>query len=136
MKTLEEIKAGYKSNTLDGRDLHRLAQFIPEAELADFGLELKEGATHSHIPLTRDAVLAQLKHDVEFGFKKALDQRGISAGLMYEVVKMWNWVLDEGMETFDSYPMYGLPLFKATAVKYGFLNPIGEDTGAESKYDS
>lgn len=31
---------------------------------------------------------------------------------------------------------YGLPLFKATAVKYGWDNPIGEDSGRERKYDS
>jgi hypothetical protein len=31
--------------------------------------------------------------------------------------------------------MYGLPIFKATAQKYGFNNPIGEDTGSEEKYN-
>jgi len=31
--------------------------------------------------------------------------------------------------------MYGLPLFKATAIKYGFPNPIGDDSGSERKYD-
>ena len=29
-----------------------------------------------------------------------------------------------------------LPLFRATAVKYGWDNPIGEDSGRERKYDS
>lgn len=28
--------------------------------------------------------------------------------------------------------MYGLPLFKATAVKYGWENPIGDDNGTKS----
>lgn len=36
----------------------------------------------------------------------------------------------------DDYGFYGLPLFKATAVKYGWDNPIGEDSGRERKYDS
>nr|UWG89863.1 MAG: hypothetical protein [Bacteriophage sp.] len=36
----------------------------------------------------------------------------------------------------DDYAFYGLPLFKATAVKYGWDNPIGEDSGRERKYDS
>ena len=136
MKTLAQVKALYKSKTLDGRDLHRLMQFIPESELGDFGMELKTEyvGTHKHIEFTRENVLAQLEKDVEFGFEKALDQRGISAGLMAEVVMMWNWVLEEGLEDFDNYPMYGLPIFKATAVKYGFDNPIGEDTGSESIY--
>jgi hypothetical protein len=138
MKTLEEIKTQYKSETLDGRDLQRLSQFIPEAELKDFGMELKEEytGTHTHIPFTKENILIQLEKDVAFGFEKALNQRGISSGLMYAVVQMWNWILEEGLENFDDYPMYGLPLFKATAIKYGFPNPIGDDTGSEDKYDS
>lgn len=136
MKTLAQVKEQYKSNTIDGRDLYRLMQFIPESELKDFGLELKPEyvGTHKHIDFTRENVLIQLEKDVEFGFEKALGQRGISAGMMAEVVMMWNWVLEEGLEDFDDYPMYGLPIFKATAVKYGFYNPIGDDTGCESIY--
>lgn len=136
MKTLAQVKEQYKSNTIDGRDLYRLMQFIPESELKDFGLELKPEyvGTHKHIDFTRENVLIQLEKDVEFGFEKALRQRGISAGMMAEVVMMWNWVLEEGLEDFDDYPMYGLPIFKATAVKYGFDNPIGDDTGCESIY--
>lgn len=138
MKTLEQVKKEYKSKTIDGRDLSRLAQFIPEKELIDFGLELKEEykGSHTSIEFTKENILNQLKEDVEFGFEKALDQRGISAGMMYEVVSMWNWVLEDGLEDFTDYAQYGLPLFKATAVKYGFDNPINNDYGDESKYAS
>lgn len=34
-----------------------------------------------------------------------------------------------------SEPMYGLPLFKATAEKYGWENPIGDDSGSEDYYN-
>ena len=137
MKTLQQIKENYTSNTIDGRDLTRLMQFIPEKELKDFGLELKDEyvGTHKHIEFTKENILIQLEKDVDFGFDKALNQRGISAGLMAEVVQMWNWILEEGLEDFDKYPMYGLPIFKATAIKYGFDNPIGEDTGSEDHYN-
>lgn len=137
MKTLQQVKELYKSNTFDGRDLNRLMQFIPETELKDFGLELKEEyiGTHQHIEFTKENILIQLEKDVEFGFEKALNKRGLSAGLMSEVVQMWNWILEEGLEDFDEYPMYGLPIFKATAIKYGFENPIGDDTGAEDSYN-
>lgn len=139
MKTLKQIASQYKSNTLDGRDLYRLAQFIPEAMLPEFGLDLKPGHIGKHIALefTRENVLKQLKADVEFGFEKALDQRGLSAGMMFEVVSMWNWILEEGLEDFgdENYAFYGLPLFKATAVKYEFDNPIGENNGDERQYD-
>lgn len=140
MKTLEQVKAEYKSQTLDGRDLHRLAQFIPEDQLKDFGLELSDQfkGTHKHIEFTRDNILSQLKEDVKFGFEKALNQRGISSSLMFEVVRMWNWILEEGLEDFgeENYAYYGLPLFKATALKYGFPNQIGDDNGNEREYDS
>ena len=139
MKTLEQVIDSYKGKTLDGRDVGRLMQFISEDKLHLIGITLKPEfvGTHQPIEFTRDAVLAQLKKDVEFGFEKALDQRGLSAGLMFSVVQMWNWVLEEGLEDHDEdtgYAQYGLPLFKATAVKYGFDNPIGDDDGNESKY--
>lgn len=136
MKTLQEIKENYKSNTIDGRDLTRLAQFIPENELKDFGLTINPEyvGKHEAIEFTKENVLKQLEQDVEFGFSKGLGGRGISASLMYEVVQMWNWILEDGLEDFDQYAYYGLPLFKATAVKYGFENPIGDDAGDEERY--
>lgn len=138
MKTLEQVFESYKSNTIDGRDVSRLAQFVPEDQLHRIGESLKEEyiGKHQHIEFTRENVLKQLEDDVAFGFKKALDQRGISSSLMWEVVQMWNWILEEGLEDFDEddYAQYGLPLFKATAVKYGFDNPIGNDYGNEDKY--
>ena len=139
MKTLEQISESYKSNTLDGRDLNRLAQFIPFNMLSSFGLKLKEGVTEEEWnknvkEFTKENILIQLEKDVDFGFEKALNQKGISAGLMTDVVQMWNWILEEGLEDFDEYPMYGLPIFKATAIKYGFENPIGDDYGNEEEY--
>ena len=140
MKTLEQIIESYKSETLDGRDLNRLAKFVDEVDLPKIGIELKDEyvGTWQPVPFTRDNVLAQLKNDVAFGFQKALDQRGISSGLMWGVVSMWNWILEEGLEDFSegNYAQYGLPLFRATAVKYGFRNPIGDDSGTEDKYSS
>lgn len=143
MKTLEQIQEYMKEpKTIDGRDLYRLMQFIPEEKLADFGLDLKEEfkGKHIHKEMTKENILEQLEEDVAFGFEKALNRRGISSGLMFNVVMMWNWILEEGLESYDEeagYPQYGLPLFKATAVKYGFDNPIGEDTGSEEdKYSS
>lgn len=137
MKTLKQVKELYKSKTLDGRDLNRLSQFIPEKELKDFGLELKEDAKGEwkHIPFTKENVLKQLKEDVAFAFEKALNKRGISSSMMAEVVRMWNWILEEGLEDFDDYAMYGLPIYKATALKYGFPNPIGDDSGSEESYN-
>lgn len=136
MKTLEFIKANYKSGCMDSRDLDRLMPFFPASDMAHFGFDLVPGAVHNPVPFTRDNVLIQLEKDVSFGFEKALNQRGLSSFMMYEVVRMWNWILEEGLEQSSEYAQYGLPLFKATAVKYGFPNPIGNDSGSESKYGS
>lgn len=139
MKTLEQIKER-GSQTLDGRDFRRLSQFLTANQLKDFGFTLIESVSDDEwnkkvIPFTRENILIQLEKDVEFGFEKALNKRGISAGFMFETVRMWNWILEEGLEDFDSYTMYGLPLFKATALKYGWENPIGNDDGNENFYD-
>lgn len=140
MKTLSQIQANYKSQTLDGRDLSRLSQFIPEADLAGFGLSLHPEfvGKHQAKEFTEAAVIDQLRNDVEFGFEKALNKRGISSSLMFEVVKMWNWILEDGLDASadNNYEQYGLPHFKAVAVKYGFENPIGDDDGDEYKYSS
>lgn len=135
MKTLEQLLQ-YKSKTFDGRDLRRLAIFIPENMLSQLGMEIADEHVGTYIPLelTRENILVQLKDDVAFGFEKALDKRGNSARSMYDVVSMWNWILEEGLEDFSEYKSYGLPLFKATAIKYGFDNPIGDDYGNESHY--
>ena len=150
MRTLDEILSNYKSNCLDGRDTYRLWKFIPwdvAKNYPDFLENIKEEyrteekwmAEVYEMSYTRENVLKHLRSDVAFGFQKALDRRGISAGLMFEVVKMWNWVLNEDEELANwsdgNYAMYGLPLFKATAIKYGFPNEIGDDNGDESWYE-
>lgn len=141
MKTIEQVIESYKSETLDGRDINRLSQFLTIEELKTLGFEFSSdiaALSHHPIPLTREAVLESLERDLAFAFEKALNRRGLSAGMMWEVVQMWNYILEEGLEDFsdDNYAQYGLPLFKATALKYGFNNPIGDDTGAEDKYSS
>jgi len=137
VKTIEQVLS-YQFEAVDGRDVSRLADFLTEAQMNKLGIELKDEykGKHEPKPFTRENILEQLKSDVDFGFQKALDQRGISSSLMHSVVKMWNWILEEGLEDFEEYAQYGLPLFRATALKYGFDNPIGEDTGAEDKYGS
>lgn len=137
MKTLEQIKQSYRSKTIDGRDIARLGKFIPADQLADFGLKLTKDGEYEPLPFTRENVLEQLRKDVEFGFDKALGRRGISASLMFEVVRMWNWILEEGLEDWDQdrYSMYGLPLFKATAIKYGFPDEIEGYEGTERRFN-
>ena len=132
---IKSVQSGRKSGCIDGRDYSRLVDFFQAEQWGTFGIELKEGAEPPEPrPWTEEEVKKQLAEDVGFGFEKALDQRGISSGLMYEVVKMWLWVLGDPLQHNAAYAEYGLPLFKAAALKYGFPNPIGEKQGNEHCY--
>lgn len=141
MKTLKEmIERG--AQCIDGRDFTRLAEFMSLEELELAGMQLKDEfkATWAPKEWTRENVLEQLTQDLDFGFEKALNKRGISAGTMLQVVQMWVVALeDEGIKDYDferNYAQYGLPGFKAVAVHYGLPNQIGDDTGTEAQYSS
>lgn len=145
MKTLKDFLETFEPEALDGRDAGRLAMFMTTEQLIEkFGSEnlnpevLNPDNQRTVIEWTRENILAQLKDDVEFAFNKALGQRGISSSCMFAVVKMWCNALEEGLENFSDsdYSYYGLPLFKAVAVKYGFNNPIGDDNGDEEEYNN
>ncbi len=133
---LREIEAGKKSQCIDGRDYSRLCNYFPVEDWDKLGFSLKQGKKPPRATaLTKQNILKQLKGDLEFAFEKALDQRGISSSFMFEVIKMWMWILEDPLQSWVEYTMYGLPLYKATALKYGFKNPIGEDYGNEDKYE-
>jgi hypothetical protein len=137
MKSLDQMLA-YESKTIDGRDSDRLLPFASEEQLKKMGYRVpkEDKGKRIIVPCTQENVLKFLKNDLSFSFKKALDKRGISSWLMFQVILMWMWVLEDPLAEFSyqRYPQYGLPLFKAVALKYGFPNPIGNDAGTENKY--
>lgn len=142
MKTKEEIlnyKGGENCNFVDGRDKRRLTQFFDVSDWEKLGFKPAEGfdaSKHVVEDLTEQNVLKHLAKDLNFAFEKALNRRDISSSLMFDVIKMWMWVLDdEELMDFNSYAMYGLPLYKAVAIKYNLPNQIGDDSGDESKYE-
>lgn len=136
-QVIAAVRAGRTSAALDGRDYSRLVEFFPVEDWELFGFKLKEGAKATEPRAwTEEEVKKQLAKDLDFAFDKALGQRGISASLMYEVVKMWMWVLENPLQYFDDYAQYGLPLFKAVALEFGLENQIGDDEGDEYKYSS
>ena len=142
MKTKEYIIENYAEfeTFIQDRFGTRFLKFLPVEEWDEIGFKFTGDESNKPVPKewTRENILAQLKEDVEFGFEKALNKRGLSSNMMFEVVRAWNKVLEEGLEDWDedNFEQYGLPLFKATAVKYGWDNPIGDDRGDEYKYSS
>lgn len=123
-----------KSNSLLGDMFgRRLRQFLTVEQAKSIDWEVLK-QYHNPIEFTKQNVIKQLESDVAFGFKKALEKNLLISKLMFDVVKEWLFILEDPLKYFDDYSMYGLPLFKAVAVKYGFDNPIGEDDGSEDKY--
>lgn len=116
----------------------RLIDFLTEEQMKELGFEMKEEfkGTHKPIPYTEENVLKQLKRDVEFGYEKACNHRGISSSLMFEVVKDWCGVLQNGLENWsdDDYGPYGYPLFKAVNDKYGW-DVVGESPDYDDVYE-
>mgnify|MGYP003322754489 CR=1 FL=1 len=144
MKTIEEVLENYEDyrGFLDDRFGSRLCDFLTEEQANKIGFAINykqypDAEWPEPKEWTRENILKQLEKDVNFGFTKALDQRGISSNLMFNVVLSWNKVLEEGLEDWDKndYAYYGLPLFRKTAVKYGWENPIGENSGREEEYN-
>ena len=123
-----------KSNSLLGDMFgRRLRQFLTVEQAKSIDWEVLK-QYHNPIEFTKQNVIKQLESEVAFGFKKAFEKNLLISKLMFDIVKEWLFILEDPLKDFDDYSMYGLPLFKAVAVKYGFDNPIGEDDGSEDKY--
>ena len=123
MKTLEYVKEHIDEieldEFLDKRFTKRFIDFIPSDEWNKYGYEYV--GKNEYIPKewTEENILAQLRDDVEFAIEKATNHRGISAGLMNNVLKSWCIVLENGLENTD-YGWYGDKLIKAIDKCYGF----------------
>lgn len=68
----------------------RLAQFCTKEELKKLNIftdeSIKEWDDSKVKDWTEENIIEQLRKDVEFGFEKALNQRGISASIMFDIV--------------------------------------------------
>lgn len=124
MKTIQDIINNYEQyeTFLDDRFGKRLCNFLTIEQAKQIGFIFEEGHQYNHIPKEWNEanIIEQLTKDVQFGWEKACDERGISASLMYYVVKTWCQVLENEFADFDdaNYYPYGKPLFKAVAKKY------------------
>lgn len=121
MKTLDEIVNNYEewSVFLDDRFGVRLAQFLTQEQLEKIGFKWNSDEPYPEPKeWTRENILVQLKEDVEFGFEKALDRRGISASLMFAVVLRWNRVLEEGLEDYENNFNHKINILESKIILY------------------
>lgn len=124
MKEIKEILNDYDNyrTVLDDRFGSRFIDFLTIEEMESIGFELKDEYKKDWQPKewNEENIIEQLKEDIEFGIAKAEDERGISASLMFEVVKSWLKVLEdkEILEYFEDYYDYGLNGFYKARDKY------------------
>lgn len=124
MKTIQEVIDNYEDyqTLIEDRFGYRFAGWLEIEQLERIGFSIKDDAVWKPKDWTEASVLNQLHDDVKFGLQKANDERGISSALMYDVVKAWCRVLENGLEDFDEYEPYGKPLFCAVIQTYGWTD--------------
>lgn len=125
MKTLQEILENYNEyeTPLEDRFGKRLCQFLTVSEARQIGFVFRNEAEHKPNEWNEENILAQLKDDVLFGYEKCIDERAISASLMYEVVKAWCKVLENGLDKIP-YQDFGREMFEKVASKYGWSEEL------------
>ncbi len=128
MKTLEYVKEHIdefeEDDFLDKRFTKRFVDFLPTEEWEKFGFRYTGKEAYSPKEWTEENVLAQLKEDVEFGYMKAILERGISAELMAMVVNAWCKVLENGLNMDgEGTGSYHIRQFERVAKHYGWELP-------------
>lgn len=121
MKKLEYVLKNYEEfkTFLEDRFGKRLCQFLTEEEMEKIGFEYGGKKPKEVVEWNEENILKQLKEDVEFGIEKAMNHRGISSELMYDVCISWCKILENGLEDIE-YDWYGHGLFEAIDEKYEF----------------
>ena len=125
MKTLDYVKNHIgefeEDYIFDRRFTKRFIDFLPVEEWEQFGFGYRGEDPYVPKEWTEENILAQLKRDVEFGYQKAINERGISSGLMCMVVRAWCKVLENGLELDDDNTgYYSINQFTSVAEHYGW----------------
>ena len=124
MKTLEYVKEHIEEfeqdDFLDHRFTKRFLDFIPVSEWEKFGFKYTGTNPCEPKEWNEKNILAQLKRDVEFGYEKAIEERGISSELMAMVVNAWCKILENGLNLDGDDGYYHMKQFLIVALNYGW----------------
>lgn len=122
MKTINEIINDYTEyeTFLDDRFGVRFCSFLSNEQAEQIGFKFKDGYVNEPKEWTEKNILEQLKEDVEFGYMKAVDERGISSELMAMVVNAWCKVLQNGLNLDGNDGWYHKEQFTTVAEHYGW----------------
>ena len=110
----------------DRRFTRRFIDFLPTSEWEKYGFRYTGEEEYVPKEWTQENILSQLKIDVEFGYEKCVDERGISAELMAYVVNAWCKVLQNGLNLNGNDGYYHRKQFTTVAKHYGWELTYGE----------
>lgn len=116
----EHINEFEEDNFIDRRFTKRFIDFLPTSEWDKFGFRYTGEEEYIPKEWTEENILAQLKEDVEFGYMKAVDERGISSELMAMVVNAWCKILQNGLNLNGNDGWYHKKQFTTVAEHYGW----------------
>lgn len=104
----------------DRRFTKRFIEFLPLEEWEQYNFSYIGEGEYIQKEWTEENILKQLKEDVEFGYSKAEDERGISSELMAMVVNAWCKVLQNGLNLDGNDGWYHMKQFTTVANHYGW----------------
>lgn len=102
----------------DRRFTKRFIEFLPLEEWEQYNFSYIGEGEYIQKEWTEENILKQLKEDVEFGYSKAEDERGISSELMAMVVNTWCKVLQNGLNLDGNDGWYHMEQFTTVADHY------------------
>lgn len=124
MYDIEYVKSHFsefeQDDLIDMRFTKRFLDFIPTDEWGNYGFKYTGEEPLEPKEWTEKNILEQLKRDVEFGYKKCVDERGISSELMAMVVNAWCKVLQNGLDLNGDDGWYHRKQFTIVAKHYGW----------------
>lgn len=130
MKSLEYVKTHIDEfeqyKWIDPRFIKRFLDFLPVSEWEQYGFRFAgEGDPPVPKDWTEENILSQLRRDVDFGWEKCVDERGISSELMSAVVNAWCKVLENGLDLNGNDGYYHRDQFINVAKHYGWKLEYG-----------
>lgn len=116
----EHINEFEEDSFIDRRFTKRFIDFLPTSEWEKFGFRYTGEDEYIPKEWTEENVITQLKEDVQFGYEKAINERGISSELMAMVVNAWCKILQNGLNLNGNDGWYHKKQFTTVAEHYGW----------------
>lgn len=124
MYSIDYVKEHFEDfeedDIFDRRFTKRFLAFIPTEEWEKYGFKYTGETKFKPKEWTEENILEQLKEDVEFGYEKAKNERGISSCLMASVVNAWCKILQNGLNLEGDDSSCYIKHFTSVAEHYGW----------------